>query len=260
LAVVNYHAMAAMHLRVSHLTAILGGMAELVGFVFLWSAVYLSSPALAGYSFQQMVTYYVVAMVLSEGARYETNWELWSDIRDGKLAAVAIRPISTCSYYVARQIGQVILPTSIRVAVAIFLGLSTRQHIFVPYLPTQWMAFAVSVAFAVYLASLLSVARGLAAFWLLDYGPFGWLDHLLVRFFAGGFLPLGLFPPLLRAIANWLPFRFIVYDPIQIYLGHTTVAQALTVVAGQALWVIGTFALVVVLWRRGSRRYTGEGL
>ncbi len=76
-------------------------------------------------------------------------------------------------------------------------------------------------------------------------------------FFAGALLPLDLFPKTFQSIANLLPFRFLVFFPIQIFLEKEThpFEGFLTVI----VWIIVLYFILQFGLRRGITRYEAVG-
>jgi ABC-type uncharacterized transport system permease subunit len=50
------------------------------------------------------------------------------------------------------------------------------------------------------------------------------------------------------------------YLPMEIYLGRADLNAALRGIALQAAWIVLFGPAVVWIWRRGLRKYTGEGM
>jgi ABC-2 type transport system permease protein len=68
---------------------------------------------------------------------------------------------------------------------------------------------------------------------------------------------LDVFPDLIRAIALWTPFPYMVYFPAAILVGkEVNIWQGLGVMAG---WMGIAFILNRWLWHRGIKQYSGMG-
>jgi len=71
-----------------------------------------------------------------------------------------------------------------------------------------------------------------------NYGPFT-TRMFLHNTFSGIFAPLYMYPPALLAVAQWLPFRHVVYTPCAIWLGRIGESQVASAMASQAAWGLG---------------------
>jgi ABC-2 type transport system permease protein len=88
---------------------------------------------------------------------------------------------------------------------------------------------------------------------------FAVLFRFVAAFLAGTSVPLVFFPGPLRAVAEALPFRFIVYQPAAVYVGAV---HGLAVATGLALalaWTAALAALALLVWRRAYRNLVIHG-
>jgi ABC-2 type transport system permease protein len=87
------------------------------------------------------------------------------------------------------------------------------------------------------------------------------MDAWLVFFFvlSGYLVPIDLFPPGLRAVVDWLPFRFQLGLPVEIMTGAHHVWQAVALLARQWAWVAVGLGATSLTWRHGMRRFAAYG-
>ena len=100
---------------------------------------------------------------------------------------------------------------------------------------------------------------GLSAFWIVNPWYIRFLTYGLGKLFGGSVIPLWFYPEWLRNISMYLPFRFITYEPIQIYLGHIDATQAWTCIGMQLFWLVIMLVLEAIFWRRASRKIFVQG-
>jgi len=84
-----------------------------------------------------------------------------------------------------------------------------------------------------------------------------WMAAFMV--FSGYLIPVELFPSRLRAIADFLPFRYQMGLPVEIFTSRHAEPYALSLLGRQWLWVLLLSVLVHLLWRRGLRRFAAYG-
>jgi ABC-2 type transport system permease protein len=84
-----------------------------------------------------------------------------------------------------------------------------------------------------------------------------WLASFFV--FSGYLVPVELFPPGLREVVDWLPFRYQLGLPVELMIGAHDHGAALGLLARQ--WAIAgvLLALVALAWRRGVKRFAAFG-
>ena len=96
---------------------------------------------------------------------------------------------------------------------------------------------------------------------------YAWMG--LYTLFSGYLMPLSLFPLWLRRVSDVLPFRYMLDAPVKMLLGWPTEGgardtalgrgQALTSLCIEYAYVAVLALLVVLLWRRGLRRFAAFG-
>jgi ABC-2 type transport system permease protein len=235
------------------------GFMAVVIFVFvqLWSATLrLSGPgAVAGFDLRRIVWYLVVTetIVMSAPRLFE---RIDQEVKSGDLAYTLARPYNYAVFQYATYMGNALLMLPVNFAVGATLAL-----LFVGTPPlgvAAWAGIAVAALLAISLNFAAELVIGLLAFWFEDTFAFFWIYQKLVFTLGGLFLPLSLFPSLLRRISAALPFSSIAYGParlVQRFSGGTFLAVAGT----QLLWLAVIGLVAWVIFRGGVRRLNVNG-
>jgi ABC-2 type transport system permease protein len=87
------------------------------------------------------------------------------------------------------------------------------------------------------------------------------MDAWLVFYFilSGYLVPVDLFPPGIRAVVDWLPFRYQIGLPVELMTGAHGRVEGLLMLARQWAWVGLALAAASLLWRRGVKRFAAYG-
>jgi ABC-2 type transport system permease protein len=99
----------------------------------------------------------------------------------------------------------------------------------------------------------------LTTFFTVEFWGIEYMRTTMVRFFAGGFLPLTFFPDLLYRASLWLPFPYMIYYPARALTGQPAGDSAGAVLAFQALWCLALLAANHVYGRLIVRRIAIHG-
>ncbi|WP_457637666.1 ABC transporter permease [Oceanithermus sp.] len=227
--------------------------------VFLWGAVFSGRAQVAGYSLSGIITYYVLALFLYDFVQPVILYDVSNDIKTGTLAAHLLRPLPYPLWALTVRVGSqavyLVVVTAIVGAGAVLLGGAG-------YLSGGDFSVAGLVRFfAVFLAAwllglLLSLAASFAVFFTEDAAGLGKLVSFVFPLLSGSLIPLDMLPGWIRSACYYLPFRWLVYEPIRVYGGQQPLAQALLAIAG---WAGLAAALVWLLWRAGEARFTAVG-
>src|SRR5690606_37985673 len=115
--------------------------------------------------------------------------------------------------------------------------------------------FVVSASLAWMMSFLIQAFFGILSFWVdQSVGLFGvWFAAWSLL--SGYVAPTALFPPAMKPLLGWLPFRGMLGVPVELLGGFLTWEQALAEVGVQVMWTVLLAALVVFTWRHGVRRY-----
>ncbi len=131
------------------------------------------------------------------------------------------------------------------------------QHIFIPSNFLTFVYFLTSLFLGLILAFEFDFFIGLIAFWLIQVKSFKYMLQYIIFFFAGAVLPLDLFPQSLQSIAELLPFQYLVFFPIQIFLGkQEDPGQGFLIALS---WIIGLYLFSRFVLIRGIRKYEAVG-
>jgi ABC-2 type transport system permease protein len=97
------------------------------------------------------------------------------------------------------------------------------------------------------------------AFWTTDARGLNYLTNTVVMFFSGFIVPLNFFPPALRGVTEWLPFRGLAHLPISVYLGKVDGMTLAGALVQQAIWLVALAAIGRVVLNRMVRRLAING-
>ena len=134
-------------------------------------------------------------------------------------------------------------------------------HVQVHWPPSvfSWLLFGAATLGAMWLYFILSFMTGCWGFWTSEaWGP-RFLLELFLEFTAGAFFPLDVLPQLAQTIIKSFPSPYLVFFPLQIYLGKLNSTQIINGFLIQAFWVITISAAARGIWLKGMRTYSSQG-
>ncbi|MDX1642992.1 MAG: ABC-2 family transporter protein [Thermoanaerobaculia bacterium] len=230
---------------------------------FLWLAIfdYTGAETLGGFTFEGMVLYYVLAILLGRLVRgQERDLAVAQDIYQGTLTKFLLYPSDYFGFKYAAHLGDLV-PGLIQLL--LFGAVSLIVLELPPDLgitPATVVMAAVLVAVANLLTFLLRFTIMLIAFWADNV----WSLNVMLRFsselLGGLMLPLSLFPEWARAALAWTPFPYLFYVPVMTLLGEVPPSEWLRAVAVAAVWSAAMAGIALAVWRRGTLSYTGVGI
>ena len=210
------------------LNAIVGFLAQFGLVYFVWQAMFRESGAerIGGYSFEEMVVYYLTVVVLGRWwAGATLDGQVSTDIYEGGINRYLLFPAPYLPFKYAQQVGGMI-PSAVPYLVLGGVFVATLD------LPADSRPTLGSVAMAIpvlALANLLHFLIGhpiqLVSFWADNVWSLEVAKRFLVSFLGGALLPLDGVPEAgMQDIAlSWLPFSFLFFHfPARVLLGHVS--------------------------------------
>lgn len=233
---------------------VLGG-GELLVSLTLWGTILAEQGSVAGYDWDAMRTYYVIAFVTA--AFVFSGSDTAQRILDGSVAIDLLKPVDFQRARAAEFYGGLAgsLPTMV-------VGLAIALIFFTPLPPASFAAGLLTLASVALIAPIaFSVVylSTMLCFWTRSYHGIMWARQTVVAFFSGAMVPLAIMPAPLQALAWCLPFVHFTTTPSQIYLGRVDTLGALGLIAAQAAWVVALWLLGRWLWSRAVRAVTIHG-
>lgn len=233
--------------------------------IFLWGAIYgvnTASPrgSLNGYTYSNMVAYYLLAMVgrafssmpgLAEG--------IARDVRDGTVKKYLTQPIDMLGYLFWHRVAHKLVYYIVATGPFALVFYLCRSY-FGPLPDASTLGgFALSLLLAFLVGFLIESLLGLLAFWFLEIGSLVFIFMMLNYFLSGHMIPLDWLPSPLSNWVQYLPFKYLAYFPSAVMLGrydHAALARELWI---EAAWVAVLLILNRVAFSRGVRRYGAFG-
>jgi ABC-2 type transport system permease protein len=236
-------------------TVVIGGGGMLASLA-LWEHL-LADGALAGYDWNAMRAYLIIAYVTMTVAIGGADVDVADRILDGLVAIDLTKPVDFQRARAAEYIGSVIaaLPGALFgvAAAALLVGFPA------PATPLAGALTAVSLLLSLPLSFGVVFLGVITCFWVRRYLGIMWAREAVTMFFSGMLIPLSFFPEPLRILAWCLPFAHFTTTPTGIYLGRYDTLASLGLLAAQAAWVAALWWLARLLWRGAVRQVTVHG-
>jgi ABC-2 type transport system permease protein len=203
------------------------------------------------------VAYFLCVFIVRQLVAAWAAWEINYEVRQGTLALRLLRPLHPLIHYACSNFAYLPLRALVTLPVAVFLVATHREALSGDW--RHWLLFPVTVAGAWLINFLVNVSAGALSFTVesslrvMDL----WLAFFFV--FSGYLVPLEFFPPWLRELADWLPWRYVLALPVEVMTGRVPFEAALPFVGRQLAWVLGLGALASLLWSRGVTKFQAFG-
>jgi len=229
---------------------------------FLWSTVF-SNPAreIFGYNREKILTYIFGILILKAIVLSARAVDVAGEISRGDLTNYLLKPISYFKYWFVRDISSKVLNLLFASVETVVLLLILRPPLYFQTNPGSLLAFLISILIAIILFFGLLFLVNLVALWMPENG---WAAQFLfmviiVEFLSGGVFPLDILPRAIQGVLYSLPFPYLLFFPLQVYLGKLSAVEVVKGLVISGIWVGLILFSVRAVWQKGIRNYSAEG-
>ena len=231
---------------------------SIVIYYFLWLAVFQDFQYIQNYTFEMMITYVILSRILSAQFSGGINGQMAEWIRNGTIATELLRPINFMRLLFLQRLGEFVQFIFIRalpvlIISALFLGMMP------PYSPLAIALFLISILISIVMLFFVEFMVGLIAFYTLNHYGVLFAKNALLTLLSGGLLPITLFPGWLARFFELMPFQYMIFTPINVYLGILSANQALLAIFNQIIWTFILWLMAVLFYNRAIKKLTVQG-
>lgn len=221
---------------------------------------YNNAQQMMGYSLSQMVWYFAVINFVWYFIWNTTDQNMSSRILTGEMTTDLLKPLSLLQYEfsqaLALRFGGIVfefIPSMFLYSLLCFPGFLTALA-FLKFLAV------VSLSFVLYF--LINFLIGISAFVTKSNVSVQGAKLFIISLAAGAYIPLDFFPQWLKNLLFFLPFQYLFYWPIQIFLNRGDAAGTGTfvfVLLQQCIWITGLLLLSLFLFSRLVKKFCAVG-
>jgi len=244
--------------RLRYYTGIVTYFIYVAVYYFIWKAIFEHGQKIEGFDFSQILTYIAVGWIIRSFYFNNIDQDIAQQVLEGKLAMDLIKPVNVQSMYVAQAFGEAVFRLALLTA-------PTALVLLLVY-PLRWpagwasfLAFFWSVVLSFFIVAGINFAVGTLAIRLQSILGLLRAKYFLLELFSGLLLPISFFPHAAQKVLAVLPFQYISYVPVLLYLGKLhglAMARALGI---QLFWVAALMGLGHAMWRWSTQKITIQG-
>lgn len=219
----------------------------IIMFIFcsLWRVAYAQGKTLQGMDYRHTVWYLLLAesIVLSLNPVYQI---MSNEVKSGELVYKLLRPVDYILYEFFWGLGASLTRFTVNFITGMTLVLLLVGSIQVAWTFIPLCSFSILLAFAI--DYCISVLIGLTAFITEDATGIAFIYQKVVFVLGGVLIPLSFFPPMLRRVAEVLPFAAITYSPAHIFVSSYG-ALDVSILLTQIIWLLLLSVPVIVFYQ-----------
>lgn len=247
--------------RWNYLLRAVFALVPLAGTVFLWRAIFKErGGGMQGYDYGSMVYYYLLMILVSNLVTpTEDEWQIASDIREGQINSFLTKPLSYLAYRFSIFLSGRLVYTVVTIVPIALVFVYFRDFIRLPSSGSAYICSFISLLMAAMIQFFITYSIAMMAFWILEISTIVFIIYSFEYFLGGQMFPVDIMPPMIQAVMKWLPFYYELFCPIAIFLERLKGAQMVQALVIQTGWLLATWALARLMWRRGLGHYQAVG-
>lgn len=232
---------------------------QLLTTYFLWFLIIPGKGSLFGYTSATMLTYVVLSDLFSSIVLSSLSGEIGDEINKGDLSNYLIKPIDYFTYWFFRDIGDKLMNISFAIPELLLVLLILRPPFFLQTNLGILSAVCLSLIGGMLIFFSINLLLGTIGFWSSEVWAPRFILFTLLSFFSGGIFPLDILPAPLFHIFQLLPFTYLLFFPLKIYLGQLPFLQIAAGLGITFFWAGGLYLIVRIVWKQGLKMYTAQG-
>lgn len=228
---------------------------------FIWSAVFSGNPSsvIYGYTFPQMISYSIISGIVTKWVSTGFEWDIAEDIKTGGLSKFIVQPIGYFSYRIFSFLGRKIVQSLILLVFSVFAMFFLRAFLGMEFDPVRLLLFFPFMFLAMTINFLLYFCVSTLAFSLTEVWGVFFAVNQAILMLSGGIFPLDIFGEQVTKVLNYLPFKYLVFYPVNIVNGRVAYGDILNGVVIQMIWIVVMIVLANLCWKSGMKKYVAVG-
>jgi len=229
---------------------------------YLWDTIF-STPGrqIFGYDRGRILTYVFALMIVRAIVLSARAVDVSSDVAEGNLSNYLVKPMSYFKYWMTRDIASKALNLSFAAAEFAILFAFLKPPFFFQTDIYTILSFLIAVVLAVLIYFSLLFIISAVPFWAPELG---WGSQFLViivmmEFLSGTVFPIDILPAVYQKIIMATPFPYMIFFPVEVYLGKITGMELIGGFITSAAWAVVLYFAMRYVWARGLKVYQAFG-
>lgn len=242
--------------RFDYVIKVLGNILALIVQYYIWKALLLKEITMNNMrdGMQYMINYIVLSAVIKSLTESGIISELNEKIRSGNILMDLIKPFDFMMFMFCSKIAKstykfFFLSLPLLLFGVFVFGLSS---------PSLYVVCwgVIVVIDGIIIMFLMEYILGLLSFWFQQTWILERFLNDFIKLFSGAIIPIWLFPKSIQTISQYLPFRYIYYEPITVFTSMVGVNSIVRLLIFQVLWMIILWMISKILWIKAVKKIT----
>ncbi len=244
--------------RANSILGFLSIVLQLIVQVSLWTFLSRSQSNISGISYNDLIIYVVLNTVIGTFTNSNVCNDLGDKVYDGSIVIDIIRPLEIKSFMLAQYFGIIVYKLIFNVIPIVIMAILALKVNF-PFDLLRICVFIIGIINASLLFFYINYILGLTSFWLQKIWFMRFYIYGCMALLGGSMIPIWFYPAWLDTVSKFLPFRYIIFEPIQVYIKSTGWQEWAFFLFMQFLWLFVLYLIERMIWSNSERRIFIQG-
>lgn len=226
----------------------------------LWSAIFETREFVSVFTFQSMLSYYIVSSFLASlDMSRQVSGEVSELIRSGRFSGHMVTPMNPLAFFGSMVAGESVFHLGFSLAAAFLCAFFFGINITFATNPIQIMQALLMVLLGLVFMVCFHYFIGILAFKMVSIQGVMFVAYSIIDFANGSLVPLALLPRTIQNVMRFFPFYYVNYLPSMLLTGKGSgeVAIGLLVLVS---WTVGLLLLDAYSYHTLRIKYDGVGI
>ena len=235
----------------------LNRIVEVIVYIFVWKAIFAQTGNAGGFTVEQIITYYILVTTIKPFALWGINEDIAHSIRNGNISKELLNPMTYFQYCFGVNLGE--MAFAFVVGLASFIVCSILWGITLQFNLLNFILAVIIILVGIIISFFMQMIVGTVGFYSISIWGMQILKKAIISIFSGIIAPLTLFPEWFQKIANILPFKELIYTPVNVLMGNIELNQIWIIIVKQILWVFITYGIAKIFFNHSIKKVTING-
>lgn len=229
---------------------------------FLWDSIFSNIKGdLFGYDRGKILTYVFLLLVVRAVVLSTRAIDVAGEISRGDLNGYLTRPLNYIYYWFSRDFSTKTLNLVFAIVETAILYAIIKPPFFLQTGILELALFFVSLVLSAILYFIITFIVSMVPFWIPEaaWGVHFLFTLIFTNFLSGSLFPIDVLPEAFAKIVSFTPFPYLVFYPIQIYLGKIQGFEALKILGIIVFWLLVSLFVLLKIWKKGLKVYQAYG-
>ncbi len=239
--------------KINSIFGILGTILKIVASIYLWRAIFSSSPnnLIGGFNNNEMITYLILTNIVTFSLGSAVDFTVPYEIIEGFIAVELIKPYSYIKRHFFYDLGN--LFTNVVVSTSVLITYLTYTNNLNFFISINFIYFLFSMFLAYLFIFSFNMLIALVAFYTNYIWGIRMIKNTLISFLSGALIPLSFLPKTFEYISIYTPFSYLSYYPTLLIMGKINNYEILRTFLIQSFWTLLSLVFMKFLYKRALK-------